>query len=326
MTPIVGIDISKDKFDVCLLVLASNPLHETFANSKQGINKFHTWLKKQGIKQAHLCLEATGIYGELLSETMHKRGYQVSVVNPARIKAYAQSQLRRNKTDKLDAALIADFCRTQNPPLWAPPSPELKELRALVRHYHTLIQERQRAKNRLSTQKNAVVIHQLKQQITLLDKQIDDLRKAMKKHVDRFPDLKRERDLLDSIPGIGDLTACVLLAELGDIKRFDNVREVVAFMGLNPQQHQSGKIAYSRGISRMGRASLRAALYMPALAAQRHNPTLHAFAQRLEQHSKLTGKQLVVAVMRKLIHLAFGILKSGKAFDANYLQQMPLAA
>ena len=149
----------------------------------------------------------------------------------------------------------------------------------------------------------------------------------MKKHVDRFPDLKNNRDLLDSIPGIGDLTACVLLAELGDITRFDDVREIVAFVGLNPQQHQSGKTIYSRGISRMGRSSFRAALYMPAIAAKQHNPILRAFAERLALKSRLTGKQIITAVMRKLLHLAFGILKSGKAFDANYQQhQMPLAA
>lgn len=326
MNTVVGIDIAKDKFDVCLWTDEGAKLYETFDNNKKGINKLHTWLKNQGAQQAHLCLEATGVYGELLAETMHKRRYPVSVVNPSRIKAYADSQLRRNKTDKLDAALIADFCRTQNPPLWVPPSPEVKELRAMVRHYNTLKEERQRAKNRLGTQRSDVVKRQLKAQIKLLDSQIADIRDAMKKHVDRFPDLKKDRDLLDSIPGIGDLTACVLLAELGDIKRFDDVREVVAFVGLNPQQYQSGKTLFSRGISRMGRASLRAALYMPALTAIRFNPILHAFAQRLEHKSRLTNKQIIAAVMRKLLHLAFGILKSGQAFDANYQHQMPLAA
>src|SRR3972149_2528152 len=115
MTAIVGIDIAKDKFDVCLVAAEGQRHQETFANTRSGINKLHTWLKKRGAKTAHVCLEATGIYGELVAETLHQRGYRVSVVNPARIKAYAASQMQRNKTDALDAALIAEYCRTQPP-------------------------------------------------------------------------------------------------------------------------------------------------------------------------------------------------------------------
>ena len=115
MTAIVGVDIAKDQVDVCLLIDDTPVQYQTVPNNKRGLNKLDRWLNNQGAKGAHICLEATGIYGELLADTLHRRGYQISVVNPARIKAYAQSQLRRNKTDKLDAALIADFCRTQAP-------------------------------------------------------------------------------------------------------------------------------------------------------------------------------------------------------------------
>lgn len=322
----VGIDIAKETFDVCLLSTEGHQIEATFENKKSGINKLHTWLKKQGALEAHLALEATGVYGELLAETMHKRGYEVSVINPARIKAYGNSLMRRTKTDKLDAALIADYCRTQDPRLWSPPSPQVKELRALVRHYEDLKQERQRAKNRQSTQtKSGLVYKQLDAQIHLLDKQIAEIQKTMKDHLKKYPELKKDSDLLKSIPGISDITACVLLAELGDIRRFDNVREVVAFLGLNPQQHQSGKLNKTRGISRMGRKSLRAALYMPAIVAKQHNPILKLWAQGLETRH-LTGKQIIVCIMRKLLHLAYGVLKSGKAFDPLYGKQMPFAA
>lgn len=321
-----GIDIAKDSFDVCLLTSTGETVEEQFDNKKSGINKFHRWLKKHGAKQAHLALEATGVYGELLAETMHSRGYEVSVINPARIKSYGNSQMRRTKTDKLDAALIADYCRTQAPRLWAPPSPQVKELRALVRHYEDLKQERQRAKNRQSTQpKSGLVYRQLGAQIRLLDRQIDDIKKAMKKHIKQYPDLKDDSDLLQSIPGISDITACVLLAELGDVRRFDNVREVVAFLGLNPRQHQSGKMNKTHGISRMGRKSLRAALYMPSIVAKQHNPILKAWAVGLENRH-LKGKQIIIGVMRKLIHQVYGILKSGMAFDPHYGKQMPIAA
>jgi transposase len=326
MTPIVGIDIAKDKFDVCVLAAEGQREQESFANTKSGINKLHRWLKKKGAKTAHICLEATGIYGALVAETLHQRGYRVSVVNPARIKAYAASQMQRNKTDMLDAALIADYCRTQQPPAWTPPRPELKELRALVRHLDDLKQERQRARNRLAAENaSAAVARQLRAQIGFLDKQIAQTEELIRQHIDRYPDLKQQRDLLKSIPGIGDITACKLIAELGDLRRFDDVREVVAFVGLNPRQHQSGKKRVTHGISRMGRASLRAALYMPAVAAKRCNPQLKAWAAQLTQRG-LTGKQVIVAVMRKLIHLAYGILKSGRAFDPHYGNPMPAAA
>lgn len=318
MTTIVGIDIAKDKFDVCLLKETGEVQQAIFANSKAGINQLHRWLKKQGAKQAQVCLEATGIYGDLVAETLHSRKYAVSVVNPARIKAYAASQMRRNKTDTLDAALIADFCRTQQPDLWTPPPPELKELRALIRHLDDLKQEKQRASNRLDVQNSSQTVTQhLQAQIDLLEKQIQHTVHLIHDHIDRYPDLKRQRDLLDSIPGIGDLTASYLMAELGDISRFHEVGEVVAFVGLNPRQHQSGKKHVTHGISRMGRAALRAALYMPAIVAKRCNPRLKAWATQLSQRG-LTGKQVIVALMRKLIHLAYGILKSGRAFDPHF--------
>jgi transposase len=325
MTHKVGIDIAKDKFDVCLVGDQAQQ-QRTFPNTKNGINKLHHWLKKQGAKTAHVCLEATGIYGDLLAETLHQRGYTVSVVNPARIKAYAASRMQRNKTDTLDAALIADYCRTQQPAAWTPPSPEVKELRALVRHLDDLKQEKQRAANRLEAQKaSQAVARHLRAQISFLDNQIDQTEQLIRDHIDQYPDLKKPNDLLKSIPGIGDITACHLLAELGDIRRFDNVREVVAFVGLNPHQHQSGKKRATHGISRMGRASLRTALYLPAVVAKRCNPHLKAWAEQLTRRG-LTGKQVIVAVMRKLIHLAYGILKSGRAFDPHFVHQMPVAA
>ena len=326
MNSIVGIDIAKDKFDVCLLNEAGKAQQATFANSKQGINQLHHWLKKQGAKQAQVCLEATGIYGDLVAETLHSRKYQVSVVNPARIKAYADSQMRRNKTDALDAALIADYCRTQQPDLWTPPPPELKELRTLIRHLDDLKQEKQRASNRLDVQNSSqAVIQHLQAQMSLLQDQIQHTLRLIHDQIDRHPDLKQQRDLLDSIPGIGDLTASYLIAELGDISRFQDVGEVVAFVGLNPRQYQSGKKQTTHGISRMGRAALRAALYMPAIVAKRCNPRLQAWANQLSQRG-LTGKQVIVAIMRKLVHLAYAILKSGRAFDPQFGNLMLLPA
>jgi len=326
MNAIVGIDVSKDTLDVCLLLPEGQKHTMSEPNTKSGINKLHKLLKKHGAKTAHVCLEATGVYGDLVAETLHTRGYTMSVVNPARIKAYANSQMQRNKTDQLDAALIADFCRTQQPAVWTPPTPEERELRALVRHLDDLQQEKQRASNRLEAQMaSSAVRKQLRSQIDFLESQIELTKELIRDHIDRHPDLKQQHELLTSIPGIGDLTAFRLLAELGDVTRFDSVGELVAFVGLNPRQHQSGRKRVTTGISRMGRASLRAALYMPAIVAKRSNPHLAKWAAALEQRG-LTGKQTVVAVMRKLLHLAYGVLKSGCKFDLHYRQNLAAAA
>jgi transposase len=328
MTAQLGIDVSKAKLDVCLLREGeAKPLESSFANEPQGFQKLSRWLERHAKGEVYICLEATGRYGEAVAEYLHGRGYIVSVVNPAQIKAYAASQLQRNKTDRLDARLIADFCRTQQPPPWTPPPAEWRQLRALVRHYDDLKETLQQQLNRLEAGSDApLVTSQLQAQVALLRQQMAEIRRQIEDHLDQHPDLKQQRDLLVSIPGIGDLTAGKLLAECRDVRRFDDVRQLVAFAGLNPRHRQSGSSLHGyTAISRMGRGSLRAALYMPALTAMRHNPLLRAFAERLRQRG-LPGRAVVIAVMRKLLHLVYGILKSGHPFDPLYLSKQKLSA
>lgn len=325
MEAILGVDIGKEKVDVKLEYGEEKEEEATFDNVPAGHKKLQRFMKKRKVKKAHVCMEATGRYGEVLAEFLCEQGHDVSVVNPVRIKAYAESQLQRNKTDKLDAALIADFCRTQNPPVWTPPPPEWRQLQVLARHLEDLEADRQRQRNRLdalqhSAHPSTIVVDNLRQQIDLLGQQIEQVKADMQDHIDNHPAMKQQRDLLDSIKGIGPLTAAKLIAEFRNITDFDDVRQLIAFAGLNPKQHQSGKSNRSKTpISKMGRSSIRAALYMPAVSARQHNPILKAFADRLEERG-VTGKQLIVAVMRKLLHLAFGILKSGQPFDPNYLE------
>jgi len=155
--------------------------------------------------------------------------------------------------------------------------------------------------------------------LTLLDQQIAQTKQAIRDWLNQHPELKRQKDLLTSIPGIGDLTAGKLLAECRDSRAFQDVRQLVAFAGLNPRHHTSGSSIRKKPVlSRTGSAALQAALYMPALAAMRFNPLLRAFADRLRSRA-VPGKAIVAAVMRKLLHLAFGVVKSGQPFDPNWL-------
>ena len=326
MSAILGIDVGKDKLVVALLRPRDAAEPATFDNSVAGFKTLQRFLKKRHVKALHVCMEATGRYYEALADFLDAAGWRVSVVNPARIKAYAEAQLSRNKTDGLDAALIADFCRTQQPPRWTPPPAEWRELQALVRHLEDLQADYQRQCNRHhalqhAAQPAALVLENLQAQLTLLQAQIEQVKRAIQRHLDQHPDLKRDKDLLISIPGIGELTAGKLLAEFRAIRDFSDVRQLVAFAGLNPRQHQSGKHARSHTpISKQGRATLRAALYLPALVAKNRYPCLQPLIERWRQHG-LCEMEIVVAMMRKLVHLIFGVLKSGQPFDPRYLDQ-----
>ncbi len=324
MEQVVGVDVAQERLDWCLLK-AADSVQGQGKNNAQGHQQLHQWLKRHHATEAHICLEATGIYSLEVATFLHQQGYKVSVVNPARIKGFAQSQMRRSKTDKIDAAVIAAFCRALQPEAWTPPEPAWFELRALLRQLEDLQQTRQQQANRLHSAMSEVVRQQLQQHLAFIDAQIEQLQQHLRAHLKQHPSLQQAVELLQSIKGSGFLTACRLVGEIRSITAFSDVRQLVAYVGLDPTRHESGRtVRGGRSISRKGRAALRAALYMPALVAKRHNPVLRAFAQRLEANGK-TQKQVITAVMRKLLHLAYGVLKSGQRFDPHYVPARTLA-
>jgi transposase len=316
---ILGIDVAKDTLDVALK-LETRFLHHQFENNRTGYQQLTTWLRKQGVTQLHACLEATGQYGEGVAEYLYQQGYQVSVVNPARIKHYANSKLRRNKTDKADAELIAQFCEKENPLLWTPPPASFKDLQALVRHLDDLMESRQQEINRLgSGVQTPMVVESLKALLAFLEQQIQQCKQAIQEHINRFPELRRMQDLLVTIPGIGRLTAAKLLGEIRHILDFEDARQLAAYAGLTPRNFLSGTSVHKKAcLAKTGNAHLRKALYMSAISAKHHNPIVAQFCTRLAQNG-LRPMEVIAAAMRKLLHLVFGILKSGRPFDPNYL-------
>ncbi len=320
MSTVVGVDVSKGSLDVAVLREEGKALAGKFANTPQGWQALRNDLHRHGAKAAHVCLEATGLYGTGVAHFLHQAGYPVSVVNPARIKAYADSKLSRGKTDAGDAALIADFCRTQQPDLWMPPPPEQVALQAMVRHLQDLNDMLQQERNRLQAGvQSDVVVRDLEAHIAFLLQQIDHIQRQIDQHIDQHPPLRQQRELLESIPGIGRLTANRLLAEIRDILAFDSARQLAAFAGLTPRPYQSGTSVHRPAhLSKQGNPHLRACLYLPAVVAMRFNPILADFARHLAAAGK--SKMVIIgAVMRKLLHLAYGVLKSGRPFDPNYL-------
>jgi len=317
---VLGIDVAKATLVVVLLV-GERQQRAEFANTSAGHTKLLRWLAKRGAAPVHACLEATGTDGDDLAQALYDAGHTVSVVNPARIAAYAKVQAARHKTDQADAALIARYCQREQPAAWTPPPPELRELRALVRHLDTLQQQRQAEQNRLGAGGHPSVVTQaIQAHLTFLSEQIATVEQQIAAHFDQHSDLKRQRELLDSIKGIAVRTATRLLAELGDWKQFTNARAVVAYAGLNPRQYRSGSSVQRRTrLSKSGNAAVRAALYFPAIVAKQHNPLVQALCARLTARG-LCPKAVSGAAMRKLLQIAYGVLKSGQPFDPKYAQ------
>jgi len=317
--PVLGIDISKLKFNVCLIKQNSKLKHKVFPNTASGFEQLLDWLLRQGIHRVHACLEATGTYGEAVALFLHQADQIVSVINPAAIKAFAGSRLSRTKTDRVDAELIARFCLAQAPSAWTPLPTEVRELQALVRRLESLIEMRVMEENRLSSGITVDVVRALVEELLRhLNTQIKRTEKLIREHINLHPGLKRQSELLDSIPGIAETTAAALLSEITDITQYRSARQVAAYAGLVPRERQSGSSVRGRTrLSKIGNARLRRALYFPAITALRCSPFFQAWAEGLQKRGK-SKMSVICAVMRKLVHLAYGVLKSGQPFDPEW--------
>ena len=317
--PVVGIDVAKATLDVFWMSTERGESKQ-FENSPLGYQHLGAWVKKKGTIPVHICLEATGQYGNGVAGYMYLQGHSVSVVNPARIKYYASSKLRRNKTDKADAQLIAEYCQKEKPALWTPPPASFTDLQALIRHLDDLQTTRQQEINRLTSGVHTpAVVSSLKALITFLDGQILACQQAIQEHIDRYPELQALQNLLVTIPGIGRLTASKLLGEIRNILDFESPRQLAAYAGLTPRNILSGTSVHKKTrISKTGNANLRKIPYMPAISAKRWNPIIVLFCDCLLQNG-LRPMEVIVAAMRKLLHIVYGVLKHGRPFDPNYL-------
>lgn len=310
---VLGIDVAKRKLDVALLINGKTFTRQ-FDNSPPGFKLLSGWLKSLHADRVHACLEATASYGDAIALFLHHAGHFVSVVNPFRIKGYGKSKLARNKTDTADARLIADFCLTQEPPLWFPPPPQMAELQALTRRIEALEQMLHMERNRLATSPEKTK-PSIERMIKTFEQEIAALEKSIKEHIDQNPELQEQSELLQTIPGIGDKTAHLLLAEI-EFGRYKSAREVAAYAGVTPKRAASGTSLNRTNLSKIGNGRLRKGLYFPAIVATGHNQIIKEFAARLRKNGK-TSMQIVCASMRKLLHIAFGVLKHKVPFDST---------
>lgn len=310
----LGIDVAKAKLDCALRLPSGKYKNKIVENNLKGFKVLIEWLEKHGATMPHVCMEATGVYWEAVAEYLAAQGMTVSVVNPAQIKAFGASRMVRTKTDKVDAQLIAEFCFERSPEPWQAPTPSEQALRAMVLRLEALQAMRIQESNRLDVARDAVKPG-ITEHIEWLDKQIDALSKTIREHIDDDKDLKKKHALLDSIPGVGERTIATLLAFYANFERFGNARQAVAYAGLDPRQHESGSSVKGKPrLSKIGHAFIRKALYMPAMVALYKTDWGKCFRSRLAAAGK-PPKLIIGAMMRKLVHVAFGVLKSGKNFD-----------
>jgi transposase len=309
---VLGIDIAKRKFD-CALLLQERFRTKVFDNNASGIEACVNWIARHAATPVHACLEATGPYAQALAEALYDAGHTVSLINPARTRAFSDSLGVRSKTDTVDARTLAHLCQALKPAPWIPAPGHVRELQELVRRLDALIQMHTQESNRLGVAHEAVR-GSIEQMLAALDQHIDTIKQEIAKHIDHHPDLKAQRELLDSIPGIGPATSAWLIAEL-NAKGFTSARAAAAFAGLTPAHRVSGTSVHATPrLSKRGNAQLRKALYWPAITALRCNPLVQALGERLRARGK-HKMAIIAAAMRKLIHIAFGVLKSGKPFD-----------
>lgn len=314
MNTVLGIDVSKAKLDVALRLANGKIRSKVVTNNAKGFADLTAWLSKFELTMLHVCMEATGVYWEEIAEYMTDKGFKVSVVNPCRVKAYGRSRQVRTKTDAVDARLIADFCASQTPEPWIPPSPVIRELRALVARREALVIMRTQERNRLLVARDSVR-QDIQSLIEYLENAIAAIERDIAKCIDDDPDLRRKRELLESIPGLGKITIPVLLVFLAGPHLFRTARQAAAFAGLDPRQHQSGTSVNGKPrLSKMGHALLRKALYMPAMVVLSITQWGNVFRDRLSASGKVP-MVIIGAMMRKLIHVAFGVLKSGQPFN-----------
>jgi len=227
--------------------------------------------------------------------------------------ALRQSELARTKTDKADAKLIARFCKAINPSHWQPIPENILYLQSLTRRLDALLSMYRQECNRLEVCEKCL-LDSIQASINFIEAQIKEIKSKIKSHIDGDPDLNAKKQLLKTIPGVGEATIAQILTFMGDSHKFKSAKQVAAFVGLNPKHRISGTSVRGRAyISKTGNSALRKAFYMPAIVAKNHNPVIKEFCNRLEAAGK-HKMCIIAAAMRKLIHIIFGVLKSGKPF------------
>lgn len=346
---VLGIDIGKQELVASLQFSqhAETPLAlggiQTVANTPAGLQKLARWLEKQlvahgkthpaisstelEIAQVQIVMEATNVYWEVCAHHFHALGCRVSVVNPAQVKFFARSTLRRGKTDAMDAEIIARFGLLMRPQAWAPSSAALVEIKQLVREREAILKSWTCENNHLKALQSGqhatpLAVRLIKQRMRLLERQVKLLETAIKQAFSAESELQNQLDLLLSIPGFGFIAAVTVLTETNGFETLEDGHQISAYSGLAPAPNQSGLSTRKGCISKVGNARLRRIAYLAALGASRSHSPMRAFYLRLRERGK-PPRVALIALARKLLRVALSVVKSGRAYNPTYLRDIP---
>lgn len=321
----LGMDVAKAKLDCCLLLDEASGKRKTkvISNTKSGIADLLIWVEKQPVQleELHVVMEGTGVYHEQAAIALADAGVMVSIVNPAQIKDFGRGLAVRTKTDGVDSFVLARYGALLTPPAWTPPAPEARTLQALLARRDAIAQDLQRERNRqekaYATETPTLILKSLEESIEFLDKQLTLLQKDIDAHIDKHPNLQKDMALLQSIPAIGPRAGGNLLSVMHS-HDFGSAEQLAAYLGLVPVERQSGSSVHGRArLSKAGPARIRAVLYMAAIVGTRCNPHVKAVYDRLLARGK-SKMSALGAAMRKLVHLCFGVIKTGKPYQQDY--------
>lgn len=323
----LGIDISKNKFDCALIrdIGSSKIKTKALPNRLEGFNQLTEWLYKnigEDLSLLKIFMEATGVYHEALAEHLHEKGIAVYLFNPADSAHYAKYD-SLHKTDKADSQSLAragiDRLMHHKVRQWQPAAPHIKRLNALLARLDALQSDLQREDNRMEKAGFSSVPEAVSQSISTmqinLKQQISTITQEIEQHIDRHPDLKKDRALLRSIPGVGEVVSLRMTA-LYHSKDFTSASQMAAYLGLVPRKRESGKYKGKAMLSKRGNPVIRAKLYMAAVVAKTWNPDINAHYRRLKARNK-TEMQTIGAAMRRLVQICFGVLKHQCEYQAK---------
>ena len=312
----IGVDISKLSFDVAI-EKDSRYVHYKLANDPKGF----TTLKNLIVGSAKVVMEASGPYYLRLAVFLFEQGIAVSVVNPLIIRRFCQMRLMRAKTDKKDAAMIAQYGKTEHPADWVPEADYVLELRQLktaadlLDKSRTSMVRQQEAFNQLPNRcKEAMSA--IQKTIRGIEKQIAQLEEKMQQVIMRYHGSMYDR--LQTIPGLGQKTALMLIVLTGGFTKFSNASQLCAYVGTSPRIFESGTSIKGRSrIAKMGMSKVRAMLYLCSWSAKRYNASCKQLYDRLVEKGK-AKKLALLAVVNKLLKQAFAVATHEVDYEKNY--------
>ena len=309
VSKIIGIDISKEKFDVCFSFQPCGYSSKTYTYNDGGISCFLNEVPADCI----CIMEATGIYHLRLAYALNKRGVYVSIVNPLSVKNFSRAVMCRTKTDKADARQLVDYARRMELVEWQPTSENYIRIQQIYRTIELFMTNKTQLENQLEAISNSPIQDRilrsiLKRNITLLKKRIERLEKLIEELI--AEDDKNVVKHICSIPGIGKKTAVALLTATKGMHGFDNYRQLSSYFGLCPRIYDSGKSVHGKAhICKMGMGWIRRLLYMCAISASQYNKACNDLYLRLAEKGKPI-KVIMIAIANKLLKQIFAIVKN----------------